>query len=139
MHTIKSASSFVMALLPPTWSTYMSLAVPIPLTETHDFEAQILASTPDALAARGENMTFPACPYTWASAMHDINCDVAWPAGYTGVPGEPLIELDTDVYLGRIGREKTIEKLLAMAGLRLAKVVNEALAEPGETSLFMVY
>lgn len=139
MHTLKSASSFVMALLPPTWSTYMSLALPIPLSETDNFHAQSMTSTPEAVAARGGNFTFPACPYTWSSSIHDINCALAWPAEYTGVHGDPLIELDTDAYLGRIGREKTVEKLMAMAGLRLAKVLNEALAEPGEASLFLGY
>ena len=71
--------------------------------------------------------------------MHKINCAVAWPADYTGIRDDPLIELDTDNYLGRIGREKTVEKLLAMAGLRLAKVINEALGDPGEESLLMAY
>jgi len=136
MHTFKSASSFVMALLPPTWSTYVSLAAPIPLTETHNFQAQMLASTPQSLD--GQNFTFPACPYTWATPMHDINCALAWPAEYNG-SHDALIELDTDAYLGRIGREKTVEKLLAMAGLRLAKVVNEALGEAGEGSTFVDY
>ncbi len=70
--------------------------------------------------------------------MHDINCALAWPAEYNG-SHDALIELDTDAYLGRIGREKTVEKLLAMAGLRLAKVVNEALGEAGEGSTFVDY
>ena len=64
---------------------------------------------------------------------------MAWPVEYTGIHDDPLIELDTDNYLGRIGREKTVEKLLAMAGLRLAKVINEALGYSGEESLLMSY
>ena len=142
MHTLKSASSFVMALLPPTWSTFASLAYPIPLSETDNFHAQMMAITPDSVANSGRNMTFPACPYTWAKPLHKINCDLAWPAEYTGIHGDPLIELDTERYLGRIGMEKTVEKLLAMAGLRLAKIVNEALADPAELdsgALFVRY
>lgn len=84
-------------------------------------------------------MTFPVCPYTWAEPLHEINCDLAWPAEYTGIHTDPLIELDTDQYLGRLSREKTVEKLLAMAGLRLAKVINEALGETAEGSLFLGY
>ena len=137
MHHLKSASSFVLALLPPALSTLVTLALPIPLKETENFHGQSLALTPGALAMKGENMTFPACAYTWAVPLHEINCALAWPAEYTGEHGMPLIELDTEQYIGRIKREKTIEKLLAMAGLRLAKVVNEALAETGEGSLFL--
>ena len=117
----------------------MTLTHHIPLDETANFQAQMLALTPEALAASGENLTFPACPYTWAAPLQKINCDLAWPKEYSGVHGAPLIELDTDEYLGRIGREKTVEKLLAMAGLRLAKVINEALGETAEGSLFIGY
>ena len=80
----------------------------------------------------------PACPYTWASEIHGMNCDLIWPKEYLG-PGHPLIELDTDQYTGRISRENTMEKLLAMGGLRLAKIVNEILGDEGEKGLFMGY
>jgi hypothetical protein len=107
--------------------TYLSLTYPIPLKETEDFPNRLLASHPEVLKAQGKNMTFPACPYTWAAQIQDLNCQVAWPKEYTGDRSDPRIELDTDEYMGKLGREKTVEKLLAMAGLRLAKVVNEAL------------
>jgi hypothetical protein len=132
-----------MSLLPPGFGTYLSLAYPIPLKETEDFSSGLLETHPTVLRAEGKNMSFPACPYTWASQIQAINCDIAWPKGYTGDKSDPLIELDTDEYIGRLGREKTIEKLLAMAGLRLAKVVNEALggqdAIQADGELFLDY
>lgn len=84
-------------------------------------------------------MSFPACPYTWAKPLHEFNCEIIWPKEYTGVHGAPLIELDTDEYLGEIKRRHMLEKLLAMAGLRLAKVVNEALGFGGEGGLYFTY
>lgn len=95
---------------------------------TENFATKALEST-KSLFQDEKNTTFPACPFTWSTPLHEYNCDVIWPKEYVGGPGHPLIELDTDQYLGRIGREKMVEKLLAMAGLRLAKVLNEALAE----------
>jgi hypothetical protein len=80
----------------------------------------------------------PACPYTWASEIHGMNCDLIWPKEYEG-PGHPLIELDTDQYVGRIKRENTMERLLAMGGLRLAKIVNEILGDETEKGLYMGY
>ncbi|WVQ80652.1 hypothetical protein IAT38_002757 [Cryptococcus sp. DSM 104549] len=137
----RGASSLVLSLLPGGLSARTEVAFALPVRETEGFEDQALALTPRALEAKGVNMTFPSCPYTWSKPLHQLNCDVAWPEGYKGVPGEPLVELDTDEYLGKIGREKTIEKLLAMAGLRLAKVLNEALAgEDGmEKGLYFGY
>ncbi|KAK8864324.1 hypothetical protein IAR55_001571 [Kwoniella newhampshirensis] len=138
----RTASSLVLSLLPNSVSAYTELALPVPLRETEGFEDQALALTPQALQSKGVNMTFPACPFTWAQPIHQINCDLAWPKEYTGKPGDPLIELDSDEYLGRIGREKTVEKLLAMAGLRLAKILNEALSPEDdrlEAGLFTGY
>jgi hypothetical protein len=106
----------------------------------------MLDSTPGALALRSANnvgdssgnSTNPACPYTWAKQIHGLNCDLIWPKEYEG-PHHPLIELDTDQYVGRIKRENLMEKLLAMAGLRLAKVVNEILGDEGEQGLYLGY
>ena len=93
--------------------------------QAHGLESHALAHHPDMIAMSGSNDTFPACPYTWAKQLHPLNCEVVWPKEYTGDHKTPMIELDTDKYVGRLRREKTMEKLLAMAGLRLAKVVNE--------------
>ncbi|ORY34053.1 S1/P1 nuclease-domain-containing protein [Naematelia encephala] len=126
LHILRSATSLVLNIIPEKFIAPLTLAFPIPLEETHELPNKLLSLHPDK---EGNHTSFPACPYTWAKELHQINCDIAWPAEYTGIPGEPLIELDTDQYLGRLKREKTVEKLLAMAGLRLASVVNEALGE----------
>jgi hypothetical protein len=111
---------------------------PIPLDQHQGFSTKSLTSTPAALNATAMGDKNPACPYTWASEIHGMNCDLIWPKEYLG-PGHPLIELDTDEYTGRISRENTMEKLLAMGGLRLAKIVNGILGDEGEKGLFMGY
>lgn len=139
LYHLRSLSSFILSLLPTSLSTYITLTYPIPLAETSGFTTKALSLHPLALAESGTNHSFPACPYTWAKPLQAINCDIAWPQGYTGEVGEPLIELDTDEYLGRIGREKTIEKLMAMAGIRLASVINQALGEGEVGALYTSY
>lgn len=128
----RSAASFALSLLPGRLSALAELSFALPVTETANFEDQALALTPKILAAKEVNMTFPSCPYHWISPIHQLNCDIIWPKNYTGQPNATLIELDTDEYLGEIGRQKILEKMMAMAGLRLAKVLNEALAEEGD-------
>ncbi|KAE8537859.1 hypothetical protein D1P53_005920 [Cryptococcus gattii VGV] len=128
----RSAASFALSLLPGRLSALAELSFALPVTETANFEDQALALTPKILAAKEVNMTFPSCPYHWISPIHQLNCDIIWPKNYTGRPNETLIELDTDEYLGEIGRQKILERMMAMAGLRLAKVLNEALAEEGD-------
>lgn len=113
-----SISSLAAAALPPTLQP-----------DAEGFPTLLLGNTPEKLSAQGLKHDFPACPYTWAKDMHDLNCEIVWPKAYTGEHGQPLIELDTDAYLGEIGRKKIVERMLAMAGLRLAKIVNEALGK----------
>ncbi|EJT51979.1 hypothetical protein A1Q1_06785 [Trichosporon asahii var. asahii CBS 2479] len=79
----------------------------------------------------------PACPYTWAREIHGTNCAHAWPLEYD--PHGPLIELDTDEYLGKIGRAKVLERLFAMGGLRLAKVLNEAVSDGKLKGVYVNY
>lgn len=121
----KGASAVFQATLPGSVYGYLAGVLSLPSAETDNLNAKSLE------IAAGAAANFPACPFTWSKPIHHLNCDVAWPAEYTGEPGQPLIELDTDEYLGRIGREKTIEHLLAMGGLRLAKVLNEIYGEKG--------
>ncbi|ODN82133.1 hypothetical protein L202_02437 [Cryptococcus amylolentus CBS 6039] len=127
----RSVSSLALSLIPGRLAALADLYYGLPLKETEGFEDQALALTPKVLKAKGVNMSFPACPFHWTSGIHQLNCDIVWPAAFTDEPGQALIELDTDEYLGEIGRQKIVERLLAMAGLRLAKVLNEALAEEG--------
>jgi len=142
-NTFRSASGLVLSMIPETIAEGIRSISPIPLDQYTGFSTKSLISTPAALnntamamGAGGDKN--PACPYTWASEIHGMNCDLIWPKEYEG-PGHPLIELDTDQYVGRIRRENTMEKLLAMGGLRLAKIVNEILGDEGEKGLFMGY
>ncbi|KEP50031.1 S1/P1 nuclease [Rhizoctonia solani 123E] len=83
----------------------------------------------------------PVCPYHWAAPIHTLNCDFIWPANLTSphdpnhpgpTPAKDLIELDTPEYAGRIRKDKVIEKLMALGGLRLAGVLNELLGSEEE-------
>lgn len=141
---LAKASSFLLSLFPSSVTAALSIAYPIPLKETENVAAGLLANHP--LARRpgprqgAENAPFiPACPYTWSKPIHQLNCDVVWPRNYTGDHGVPLIELDTPAYVGRIKEEKTVEKLLAMGGLRLASILNTVLGAEGEQGLYLAY
>ncbi|KAF8734799.1 Phospholipase C P1 nuclease, partial [Rhizoctonia solani] len=83
----------------------------------------------------------PVCPYHWSAPIHKLNCDFIWPANLTSphdpkhpgpTPAKDLIELDTPEYAGRIRKDKVIEKLMALGGLRLAGVLNELLGSEEE-------
>jgi hypothetical protein len=128
----------VLSLLPGPIANGIRGLSPVPLDQYQGFNARSLSSTPAALALGGNNNTNPACPFTWASEIHGLNCNLVWPKEYEG-PHHPLIELDTDQYVGRIRRENTMERLLAMGGLRLAKVVNEILGDENEKGLYLGY
>jgi len=68
------------------------------------------------------------CPYYWASSIHQLTCDWVWPEELENLPFSdpqgPLLELDTDKYGGKVTQEWVVEKLLTMAGLRLAAILN---------------
>ncbi|KZT70424.1 phospholipase C/P1 nuclease [Daedalea quercina L-15889] len=99
------------------------------------------------------------CPYAWARAIHELNCDFpVWPteldklgagpaddspsfehehdcamdgrqsdvtmAGRRPSPHPELLELDTPEYAGRVREDWVVERLLAMAGIRLAGILN---------------
>lgn len=130
VNALKSYTSSALSILPFSFSTF--LADSLPLQAVDGFRDQQLSLHPSKVAARsnlqagapgGAGAGFPVCPYTWAKPLHAINCEYAWPSEYTGHP--PLIELDTDKYLGRIGRDHVVEKVLAMGGIRLAHVLNK--------------
>ena len=101
------------------------------------------------------------CPYQWATPIHTLNCDLVWPAELDELPynqqqfspmedsedlgcseaedldeidsqsGDSYLELDTPEYAGLIADGWVIEKLLAMAGMRLAGVLNYLFADEG--------
>lgn len=78
------------------------------------------------------------CPYHWATPIHAMNCEWIWPKEmdeppYGGLllstvlggrPSHPYLELDTPEYGGKITQEWVVEKLFAMAGIRLAAILN---------------
>ncbi|KAF8605653.1 phospholipase C/P1 nuclease [Ceratobasidium sp. AG-I] len=89
----------------------------------------------------------PVCPYHWAAPIHELNCAFIWPANLTSphdpehpgpTPPKELIELNTPEYAGRIQRDKVIEKLMALGGLRLAAVLNELLGSEEEKAQYGV-
>lgn len=74
------------------------------------------------------------CPWHWATPIHQLTCDWAWPKELDQPPYDepngPLLQLDTDAYAGKIAKEWVVEKLLSMAGLRLASILNQIFAQP---------
>jgi len=50
-------------------------------------------------------------------------------------PQDPYVELDTPEYTGAIQKAKIVEKMLAMAGVRLAAVLNSVLDPQGAEGL----
>jgi hypothetical protein len=66
------------------------------------------------------------CPFHWAKPMHDLNCEIIWPAELDQPNREPhhYVELDKPEYTGRIKKEWLVEKQLARAGIRLAGILN---------------
>jgi hypothetical protein len=79
------------------------------------------------LARSGDTDDFPACPFTWGKKIHPINCEYAWPANWD--PRNPVVELDTPEYLGKLGDDKVVEMLLAKGGIRLAAILNAIFLE----------
>jgi hypothetical protein len=99
------------------------------------------------------------CPYHWSKPIQQMNCDFVWPTEMDEPPyshgvswddedvmsfsdeeldelmvgrkprGGPYLELDTARYAGKIAEEWVVERLLAMAGIRLASVLNWLFAE----------
>jgi len=67
----------------------------------------------------------PICPLHWARPLHHLNCAYVWPPHYDTHGRAP--ELDTPAYLGPIRDQHVVERMLAMAGVRLAGVLNSLL------------
>jgi hypothetical protein len=74
------------------------------------------------------------CPWYWAAPIQKLTCEWAWPKELDKPPydehGGPLLQVDTDKYAGKIAKEWVIEKLLTMAGLRLASILNQVFIRP---------
>ncbi|KLO14003.1 phospholipase C/P1 nuclease [Schizopora paradoxa] len=84
------------------------------------------------------------CPHAWAAPMHQLNCDIIWPAelddpNYQAqIATQGYLELDTPKYAGRIKDEWLVEELLAMGGIRLAATLNYLFARE-ETAVSPLY
>jgi hypothetical protein len=74
------------------------------------------------------------CPWHWATPIHHLDCEWAWPKQMDEPPYDspssngPFLQVDTDEYAGKIAKELVVEKLLTMAGLRLASILNQIFA-----------
>ncbi|TBU31376.1 phospholipase C/P1 nuclease domain-containing protein [Dichomitus squalens] len=108
-----------------------------------DYRAALGLTTPAGAEARWDDGTL--CPYAWARPIHALNCELpVWPheldeGGHREASGaergeEPrrhpeLVELDTAGYAGKIAEGWVVERLLAMAGVRLAGVLTDVFQE----------
>lgn len=68
------------------------------------------------------------CPWYWADPIHNLTCEWVWPKQLDeppyNEPRGPLLKVDNEAYGGKVTREWVVEKLLTMAGLRLASTLN---------------
>ncbi|KAJ9102090.1 hypothetical protein QFC20_005099 [Naganishia adeliensis] len=118
-----TALDWVKASLPAPVAAVAEWASVEPSVEGFDEQTHRLAQ----LAFSGDTVDFPACPYTWGKKIHPINCEYAWPANWD--PRNPVVELDTPEYLGKLGDDKVVEMLLAKGGIRLAAILNAIFLE----------
>ncbi|KAG8707185.1 hypothetical protein FRC09_001975 [Ceratobasidium sp. 395] len=88
-----------------------------------------------------ENLPFedpldvPACPYHWSAPSHQLVCDFIWREDFEGVEDgqEPVFNIELEPEYGDIIRDKkTIEKQLALGGMRLAATLNTVLGSEEE-------
>ena len=68
------------------------------------------------------------CPYHWSKPIQALNCELVWPAEFDHPPHspepQPIMELDTPEYAGKIRKDRVIEKLIAQAAIRMAAILN---------------
>ncbi|RUP45263.1 S1/P1 nuclease-domain-containing protein [Jimgerdemannia flammicorona] len=71
----------------------------------------------------------PACPELWGAQINALNCEYVW-RDYT-----PELELSDGEYWERISTNMVEEKLIAMAGIRIAAILNSILGgDKGNTT-----
>jgi len=75
------------------------------------------------------------CPYYWSKPIQTLNCELVWPVEFDHPPHspepQPIIELDTPQYAGKIRKDRVIEKLIAQAAIRMAAVLNGLFLDEG--------
>lgn len=68
------------------------------------------------------------CPHYWSKPIQTLNCELVWPAEFDHPPHppepQPIIELNTPEYAGKIRKDRVIEKLIAQAAIRMAAILN---------------
>jgi len=112
-----------------------------------DIDDWLVCPTPVRAANQGQTPMFGeenqddevVCPYAWAKPIHELNCAIVWPPALddpwrrmTETFRGHYMELDTPEYTGKIKDAFIIEKLLAMAGIRLAATLNYLFMDGGE-------
>ncbi|GJJ11150.1 hypothetical protein Clacol_005381 [Clathrus columnatus] len=74
-----------------------------------------------------------ACPYHWAKPIHDLHCQFIWPPSIAN-ENHKTVEIYTPEYMNILRKDKTLERMLSMGGLRLAAILNGVYATEGEPS-----
>lgn len=77
-----------------------------------------------------DDTDLPICPFAWTKPLHPLVCEYAFASPVprqNNTHPDPPPELDVAEYRGRIEDDKIIQKQLAMAGFRLAAVLNSVL------------
>lgn len=116
-------------------------------TWAHEFESWVQCPALSLSTSHGDDQTVirsqqwdPSetdddivCPWRWASPIHQLDCDWLWPKQLDQPPYDepngPLLQLDTKEYAGKVAQEWVVEKLLTMAGLRLALILNQIFSQ----------
>lgn len=97
--------------------------------------AKAIKEEPPVIASIGaiDDEDLPICPFAWTKSLHPLVCKYAFASPVPSLDdahlSTPPPELDVAEYRGRIEKDKVIHKQLAMAGTRLAAVLNSILLE----------
>ncbi|KAG8754734.1 hypothetical protein FRC12_011103 [Ceratobasidium sp. 428] len=81
----------------------------------------------------------PVCPYHWSAPSHQMVCDFIWRSDFEGVKNwtEAVFQIELEPEYGSLIRDKkTIEKQLALGGMRLAATLNTVLGSEEEMTMF---
>jgi hypothetical protein len=141
------------------------LTCPAPSPPNGQSQQVMMTVAQDHLRRTEETDDDILCPYHWAQPIHALNCELVWPKALDQPPygsntrlslssflrdspdldsdgtdaakdpPHPYLELDTPEYSGVISDRWILEKLLAMAGVRLAALLNYLFAEDGSAGL----
>lgn len=97
---------------------------------TQSFEQHPLSDSSQAVPIPETDTTL-ACPYHWAKPIHDLHCQFIWPPALAD-EHHGTVEVYTPEYMGILKKDKTVERMLAMGGIRLAAILNGIFASESE-------